>query len=133
MARLEIEGLSKHFGASVAVQDVSLDVRDGEFVMLLGPSGCGKTTTLRMIAGFIAPTAGRMRLGGKDITMLPPWKRDTGMVFQSYALFPHLTVAQNVAFGLETRKIPTSEIPRRVTASLRRVRVDGLRVRRQRH
>jgi putative spermidine/putrescine transport system ATP-binding protein len=126
MARLEIEGLSKHFGATVAVHEFSLDVRDGEFVMLLGPSGCGKTTTLRMIAGFIAPTAGRIRLGGKDITMLPPWKRDTGMVFQSYALFPHLTVAQNVAFGLEMRKIPTSDIPKRVTEALRLVRLEGL-------
>ena len=126
MARLEIEGLSKHFGSTVAVHECSLDVRDGEFVMLLGPSGCGKTTTLRMIAGFIAPTAGRIRLGGKDITMLPPWKRDTGMVFQSYALFPHLTVAQNVAFGLEMRKIPTSDIPKRVTEALRLVRLAGL-------
>src|SRR5438093_1376609 len=126
MARLQLEGLSKHFGPTVAVREVSLDVRDGEFVVLLGPSGCGKTTTLRMIAGFIAPTAGRMRLGGKDITMLPPWKRDTGMVFQSYALFPHLTVAQNVAFGLEMRKIPTSDIPQRVTEALRRVRLEGL-------
>src|SRR5881227_31043 len=113
MARLEIENLSKHFGTTVAVEEVSLDVRDGEFVMLLGPSGCGKTTTLRMIAGFIAPTAGRVLLGGKDITMLPPWKRDTGMVFQSYALFPHLTVAQNVSFGLEMRKIPSADIPKR--------------------
>ena len=126
MARLEIEGLSKHFGSTVAVHEVSLDVRDGEFVMLLGPSGCGKTTTLRMIAGFIAPTAGRVRLGGKDITMLPPWKRNTGMVFQSYALFPHLTVAENVAFGLEMRKVPKSDIPARVTEALRLVRLGGL-------
>jgi putative spermidine/putrescine transport system ATP-binding protein len=126
VARLEIEGLSKHFGRTVAVHEFSLDVRDGEFVMLLGPSGCGKTTTLRMIAGFIAPTAGRVRLGGKDITVLPPWKRDTGMVFQSYALFPHLTVAENVAFGLEMRKIQKSDIPKRVTEALRLVRLDGL-------
>src|SRR5262245_24784783 len=105
MARLEIERLSKHFGPTVAVNDVSLDVRDGEFVVLLGPSGCGKTTTLRMIAGFIAPAAGRVRFGGYDVTALPPWKRNAGMVFQSYALFPHLTVAENVSFGLEMRKI----------------------------
>jgi ABC-type Fe3+/spermidine/putrescine transport system ATPase subunit len=126
MARLEIERLSKHFGSTVAVQEVSLDVGDGEFVMLLGPSGCGKTTTLRMIAGFIAPTAGHVRLGGKDITVLPPWKRNAGMVFQSYALFPHLTVAENVAFGLEMRKITKSEIPTRVTEALRLVRLGDL-------
>ena len=94
MARLQIDRLSKHFGPTVAVHDVSLDVRDGEFVVLLGPSGCGKTTTLRMIAGFITPTGGRVRLGGSDVTALPPWKRNTGMVFQSYALFPHLTVGR---------------------------------------
>ena len=117
--------MSKHFGSTVAVHDFSLDVRDGEFVMLLGPSGCGKTTTLRMIAGFITPTAGRVRLGGKDITTLPPWKRDTGMVFQSYALFPHLTVAQNVAFGLQMRRSPASDIPKHVTEALRLVRLDG--------
>jgi len=126
MSRLEIERLSKHFGATVAVHEFSLDVSEGEFVMLLGPSGCGKTTTLRMIAGFIAPTAGRVRLGGKDVTTLPPWKRNTGMVFQSYALFPHLTVAENVAFGLEMRNIAKSDIPPRVTEALRLVRLAGL-------
>jgi putative spermidine/putrescine transport system ATP-binding protein len=126
MARLQIENLSKHFGATVAVQDVSLDVRDGEFVMLLGPSGCGKSTTLRMIAGFVAPTGGCVRLGGKDITALPPWKRNAGMVFQSYALFPHLTVAENVAFGLEMRKIPSTDITQRVNEALRLVRLGGL-------
>ena len=99
-------GLSKRYGDFHAVREVSLDVADGEFVVLLGPSGCGKTTTLRMVAGFIEPTAGRVRLGGSDITLLPPWKRNTGLVFQSYALFPHMTVAQNVAFGLEMRKLP---------------------------
>src|SRR6059058_6213486 len=87
MARLQLTGLTKTYGDFHAVAGVDLDIWQGELVMLLGPSGCGKTTTLRMIAGFIAPTAGRIRLGGKDITMLPPWKRDTGMVFQSYALF----------------------------------------------
>ncbi len=126
MARLEIERLSKHFGPTVAVHDVSLDVRDGEFVVLLGPSGCGKTTTLRMIAGFIAPSAGRVRLGGTDVTARPPWKRNAGMVFQSYALFPHLTVAENVAFGLEMRKVPRSEIASRIAEALRLVRLGGL-------
>ena len=126
MARLQIEGLSKHFGPTVAVRDVSLDVRDGEFVVLLGPSGCGKTTTLRMIAGFIAPTSGRVRLGGQDVTALAPWKRNAGMVFQSYALFPHLTVAQNVAFGLEMRRVPKAEIGPRTAEALRLVRLGGL-------
>jgi putative spermidine/putrescine transport system ATP-binding protein len=125
MARLEIERLSKHYGQTVAVRDVSLDVRDGEFVVLLGPSGCGKTTTLRMIAGFVAPTMGRVRLGGHDVTTLPPWKRNAGMVFQSYALFPHLSVAENVAFGLEMRAVPKSEIGGRVAEALRLVRLDG--------
>src|SRR5262245_8701931 len=100
MAGLQIDRLVKHFGPTVAVHVVSLAIRDGEFVVLLGPSGCGKTTTLRMIAGFVTPTSGRVRLGERDITAVPPWRRNTGMVFQSYALFPHLTVGENVAFGL---------------------------------
>jgi putative spermidine/putrescine transport system ATP-binding protein len=126
MARLELERLSKHFGHTVAVREVSLSVGDGEFVVLLGPSGCGKTTTLRMIAGFVSPTGGRVRLGGEDVTSLPPWKRNTGMVFQSYALFPHLTVAQNVAFGLEMRKVPKPDVAPRVAEALRLVRLQGL-------
>ena len=96
MARLDIENLVKRYGDFHAVRDVSLSVADGEFLVLLGPSGCGKTTTLRMVAGFIEPTAGMVRLGGEDVTLLPPWKRNAGMVFQSYALFPHLTVAQKI-------------------------------------
>jgi putative spermidine/putrescine transport system ATP-binding protein len=126
VARLELESLSKHFGHTVAVREVSLSVGDGEFVVLLGPSGCGKTTTLRMIAGFVTPTGGRVRLGSADVTALPPWKRNTGMVFQSYALFPHLTVAQNVAFGLEMRTVPKSQIAPRVAEALRLVRLDRL-------
>ena len=126
MAELALEGLFKHFGVTVAVREVSLVVRDGEFVVLLGPSGCGKTTTLRMIAGFVAPTAGRVRLDGRDVTALPPWKRNAGMVFQSYALFPHLTVAENVAFGLQMRKVPPTEVAPRIAEALRLVRLDGL-------
>jgi putative spermidine/putrescine transport system ATP-binding protein len=126
MARLELQHLSKHFGPTVAVKDVTLDVGDGEFVVLLGPSGCGKTTTLRMIAGFVAPTGGRVRLGGQEVTTLPPWKRNAGMVFQSYALFPHLTVAENVAFGLEMRKVGEEEKRQRVSEALRMVRLEGL-------
>src|SRR5205085_12177775 len=105
MARLEIVSVTKRYGDVYAVRDFTLDVADGEFVVFLGPSGCGKTTTLRVVAGFAEPTSGAVRLGERDITQLPPWKRNAGLVFQSYALFPHLTVAQNVAFGLEMRKV----------------------------
>src|SRR4030095_7938574 len=93
--------------------------------VLLSPSGCGKTTTLRMIAGFVAPTAGRVRLGGREIATLPPWQRNAGMVFQSYALFPHLTVAENVAFGLEMRNLTMTDIRPRVNEALRMVRLPG--------
>src|SRR3954467_8427024 len=120
MARLDIHGLTKRYGDFHAVRDVSLSVADGEFLVLLGPSGCGKTTTLRMVAGFIEPTSGHVKLGGGDVTLLPPWKRNTGMVFQSYALFPHLTVAHNVAFGLEMRKLPRPDIDKRVDEALAR-------------
>src|SRR5882757_5507906 len=125
MARLDIQNLGKRYGDFHAVRDVSLSVADGEFLVLLGPSGCGKTTTLRMVAGFIEPTAGQVKLGGADVTLLPPWKRNAGMVFQSYALFPHLTVAQNVAFGLEMRKVPRADIARRVEEVLQLVRLGG--------
>jgi putative spermidine/putrescine transport system ATP-binding protein len=125
MARLDIEHLVKRYGDFHAVRDVSLSVADGEFLVLLGPSGCGKTTTLRMVAGFIEPSAGHVRLAGTDVTLLPPWKRNAGMVFQSYALFPHLTVAQNVAFGLEMRKLPRTEIDTRVEEALALVRLGG--------
>jgi putative spermidine/putrescine transport system ATP-binding protein len=125
MASLDIESLVKRYGDFYAVRDVSLRVADGEFLVLLGPSGCGKTTTLRMVAGFIEPTSGMVRLGGGDVTLLPPWRRNAGMVFQSYALFPHLTVAQNVAFGLEMRKLPRADIERRVEETLALVRLAG--------
>jgi putative spermidine/putrescine transport system ATP-binding protein len=125
MARLDIDRLVKRYGDFYAVKDVSLSVADGEFLVLLGPSGCGKTTTLRMVAGFIEPTAGQVKLGGGDVTLLPPWRRNAGMVFQSYALFPHLTVAQNVAFGLEMRKLPKAEIDKRVEEALALVRLAG--------
>ena len=125
MARLEIRNLAKRYGDFYAVRDVSLDIEDGEFLVLLGPSGCGKTTTLRMVAGFIEPSAGEVKLGGQDVTLLPPWRRNAGMVFQSYALFPHLTVAQNVAFGLEMRKLSRPDIDRRVEEVLALVRLAG--------
>ena len=105
MARLQLNQLSKSYGEATVVKNMTLDVPDGEFLVLLGPSGCGKTTTLRMIAGFVPPSGGSIRLDERDITQLPPWRRDAGLVFQSYALFPHLTVSENVAFGLEMRKV----------------------------
>ena len=126
MARLQIEGVTKRYGDMTALDNVSLDVADGEFLVLLGPSGCGKTTTLRIVAGFIEATTGSVRLDGKDVTTLPPWKRNAGLVFQSYALFPHLTVNQNVAFGLEMRKVPKDEMPAKIAEALRLVRLDHL-------
>src|SRR3954471_18868405 len=101
MTDLRFEGLRKTYGPAVAVESLDLTVENGQMVAFLGPSGCGKTTTLRMVAGFVSPTSGTIRVGGREITGLPPNKRDMGMVFQSYALFPHMTVAGNVAFGLK--------------------------------
>ena len=126
MTAITIDGVTRAFGEVRAVDDVSLAIRDGEFFTLLGPSGCGKTTTLRMIAGFIDPTAGEIRLGGNDITREPPWRRNTGLVFQSYALFPHLSVAGNIAFGLRMRRLAQSEIGVKLKEVLRLVRLEGL-------
>src|SRR5438045_8912809 len=117
MARLELINLSKLYGEHAAVAGVTLDVADGEFLVLLGPSGCGKTTTLRMIAGLIEPSGGAARIGGADVTFLAPWRRNTAMVFQSYAPFPHMTVAENVAFGLGIAKPPQAEIRARARAT----------------
>ncbi|HVL95247.1 MAG TPA: ABC transporter ATP-binding protein [Solirubrobacteraceae bacterium] len=125
-ADISLRGLTKHFGEQTAVDAVDLDVEAGAFFALLGPSGCGKTTTLRMIGGFEEPTAGRVHLGGQDITELPPFKRDVNTVFQSYALFPHLDVERNVAFGLERRKVPRAEIRRRVGEALELTQLTGL-------
>ncbi len=129
MARLELSDVSKRYGEHAVVKGVSLDVPDGEFLVLLGPSGCGKTTTLRMIAGFVAPSGGAIRIGGADVTERPPWRRNTGMVFQSYALFPHMTVAENVGFGLQMRKLPKAEITERAQEALRLVQLDRLAAR----
>ncbi len=125
MARLELNHLSKRYGDNAVVAGVTLDVADGEFLVLLGPSGCGKTTTLRMIAGFVEPSGGSAYIGGVDVTYLRPWRRNTGMVFQSYALFPHMTVAENVAFGLEMRKLSKTEVVARSREALRLVRLEG--------
>ena len=114
MAYLTLSNVSKQFGDTYAVHDFNLDVEKGEFVSFLGPSGCGKTTTLRMVAGFESPTNGTIKLDGNDITNKPPNQRNMGMIFQSYALFPNMTVAQNIAFGLRVRKMSKSEIDDRV-------------------
>jgi spermidine/putrescine transport system ATP-binding protein len=118
---VRLEGVTKRFGDLQAVRQLSLDVERGEFFTLLGPSGCGKTTTLRMVAGFEEPTEGRVLLDGEDVTDLPAFKRPTNTVFQSYALFPHLSVERNVAFGLERRGIAKEEVRRRVADELERV------------
>ena len=122
---VRLEGVEKRYGDVVAVAGIDLDVRDGEFFSMLGPSGSGKTTTLRMIAGFELPTAGRVLLHGADVTTVPPFDRDVNTVFQDYALFPHMTVGDNVAYGLMVRKVPKAERATRVTEALRMVRLEG--------
>jgi spermidine/putrescine transport system ATP-binding protein len=115
---VEFAGVTKRFGEVVAVRDLNLEVGRGMFFTLLGPSGCGKTTTLRMVAGFEEPDSGRIRLDGADVAGLPPFRRPTNTVFQSYALFPHLSVEDNVAFGLRRKRVPAEEVRRRVTDEL---------------
>lgn len=124
MLSITIDHLTKRFGATTALDDVSLRVEPGELFFLLGPSGCGKTTLLRSIAGFYMPDVGRILFGDQDVTRVPPHKRNTGMMFQSYALWPHMTVAKNVAFGLEERRVPKAEIERRVADALASVRME---------
>ncbi len=126
MAQVTLDRLTKHFDDNPVVRDISLTVADGEFFSLLGPSGCGKTTILRMIAGFIFPTSGSVRFDGQDVTSVPAHRRNTGMVFQNYALFPHMTVFENVAFGLRTRKVPGPEMADRVARALGLVGLTGL-------
>ncbi|HEX5375761.1 MAG TPA: ABC transporter ATP-binding protein [Solirubrobacterales bacterium] len=118
---VELRGVTKRFGELVAVDGLDLDLASGEFFTLLGPSGCGKTTTLRMIAGFEQPDAGEIRIEGAGVAGLPPHKRPTNTVFQSYALFPHLSVEDNVAFGLKRKRVPKEDIRKRVAAELERV------------
>jgi ABC-type Fe3+/spermidine/putrescine transport system ATPase subunit len=122
---LEVQSLHKTFGAFEAVKGISFELKAGSFLSLLGPSGCGKTTTLRMIAGFEFPTSGRILIGGRDITQLAARRRNIGMVFQSYALFPHLSAAENVAFGLDTRHVGRAEREERVKRVLAMVRMNG--------
>ncbi|SCK24922.1 putative spermidine/putrescine transport system ATP-binding protein [Variovorax sp. HW608] len=126
MPRLTLDRLEKRYGEHLAVASVSLRITDGEFVSLLGPSGCGKTTILRMVAGLIEPTSGRILIDERDVTRLPPNRRNIGLVFQSYALFPHMTVFENVAFGLRRQGIDGDALKRRVEEALASVRLAGL-------
>ncbi len=125
MARLSLTHLSRRFGAQAAVHDVTLEVRDGELMCLLGPSGCGKTTTLRMIGGFIVPDAGDIQVGGQSVVALPPERRPTAMVFQRYNLWPHMTVAGNIAFGLKLRRIARDAIDQKIRDVLALVGLPG--------
>ncbi|MDR1945599.1 MAG: ABC transporter ATP-binding protein [Desulfovibrio sp.] len=132
MAAITLDGLVKRFGALTVVDQISLAIKDGEFFTLLGPSGCGKTTLLRMLAGFVTPDGGDIRFGNASIVAVPPHRRETGMVFQNYALFPHMTVFENVAYGLKARKRPAAEIREKVGDVLASVRLDGFEDRRPR-
>ena len=124
MALIEIRNLTKSFGNLKAVDDISLDIQSGEFITLLGPSGSGKTTVLRMIAGFEDPDAGLIKLNGEDITHLPPFDRDVNTVFQDYALFPHMSVQENVEYGLRTRKVPKAERAKQAIAAIASVKLE---------
>jgi len=132
VARVELIDVSKRYGPVEAVSRVSLQIEEGEFFSLLGPSGCGKTTSLRIIAGFIYPSTGSILIGGQDVTTLPPEKRDVGIVFQNYAIFPHMNVYDNIAFGLRMRKRSREEIDRRVRSALEQVGLTGYERRYQR-
>ena len=125
-AAVRLEGVRKVFGDVEAVAGIDLEIGEGEFFSMLGPSGSGKTTTLRMIAGFELPTAGRILLDGEDVSQRPPFERDVNTVFQDYALFPHMDVADNVAYGLMVRKVPREARALRVEQALRMVRLEGL-------
>jgi spermidine/putrescine transport system ATP-binding protein len=128
-AGIDVRGITKRFGTTLAVDNVSLEVRAGEFLTLLGPSGCGKTTLLRLIAGFDSPDAGAILLGGVDVTRLPPQQRDVNQVFQSYALFPHLSVRDNIAFGLVMQRLSTREIAQRIAEVIALVALEGFQSR----
>ncbi|MED1738740.1 ABC transporter ATP-binding protein [Bacillus swezeyi] len=125
MSAIQIQHVSRHFGDTIALEDVQLEVKEGEFFSLLGPSGCGKSTLLNIIAGFLQPTSGFVYIGGENITDLPPYHRHIGMVFQDYALFPHLNVFDNVAYGLKVQKMPRKKLKERVMECLALVRLEA--------
>ncbi len=127
---ISIRDVNLFYGDNHVLKDINLEIQPGEFFAFLGPSGCGKTTLLRLIAGFNTAREGKVVIGGQDVLDMPPWKRDVGMVFQSYALWPHMTVARNVAFGLEERRLPRAEIEKRVAAALNMVGLSHLAERR---
>ena len=129
-AEVKLDGIGKSYGEQWVVRDVNLHIRRGEFFTFLGPSGCGKTTLLRIIAGFVFPEEGTVYLDGQPINQVPPWQRNVGLVFQNYALWPHMTVFENVAFGLRERKVARSEIERRVMETLKQVDLQGTENRR---
>src|ERR671934_961168 len=129
---ISLDRVSKRFGRVAAVNDVTLTIREGEFFSLLGPSGCGKTTTLRMVAGFETPDEGRVLLHGNDVTSVAPNRRPVNMVFQQYALFPHMSIYDNIAFGLKVKRVPRDEHRERVREMLRVVALEGLERRRAR-
>jgi spermidine/putrescine transport system ATP-binding protein len=129
MSKLELKGISKSYGSSLIVNNLDLEIQDGEFLTILGPSGCGKTTTLRMIAGFETPDNGQVLLNKQDISQLPPYKRNVNTVFQNYALFPHLNVAENIAFGLHQKKLSKTEINKRVDEMLELVQMSAFKTR----
>jgi spermidine/putrescine ABC transporter ATP-binding subunit len=127
--RIAVAGLGKRFGVNVVVDRASFAIEEGELFTLLGPSGCGKTTLLRLIAGFYAPDAGEIRFDGRVVNGVPPHERGIGMVFQNYALWPHMTVAQNIAYGLKLRKLPKEQITKRIKEVLEKVKLSGLEAR----
>lgn len=130
MSLIEMEGVAKSWGGTTALQALDLRIEPGSFCVLLGPSGCGKSTTLRILAGLESATSGRVRIDGQDVTHLPPARRGIAMVFQNYALFPHLTVAQNIGFGLSVRKVPAAEARRRIDEAAALLGLDALLARR---
>src|SRR5207245_10071953 len=125
VAEVDLRGVSKGYHYTTAVDDLTLHIKDREFVAPLGPSGCGKTTTLRMLAGFIRPDSGEILIDGKDVTNVPPERRPTAMVFESYALWPHMTVADNIAFGLRLRRLPKTDVEDRPGRMLEVVGLPG--------
>src|ERR1700722_16835656 len=126
------DGVSKNFGDVKALDNVSLAIPRGEFMTLLGPSGCGKTTLLKIAAGFLGPDSGSVALDGKYVNDVPTYKREIGMMFQNYALFPHMSVTENIAYGLKTRQVPRQDIRRRVTEALTLVKLTGMEDRKPR-